>query len=656
MPTNNYDSSHITKRRNDKQISNSFLTRINSSNTTSYGPVLGVYNSSIMNSVKSGSMSEYNRQCPINVGCPCDMPPPTVPGGVTNIQYYIGSIHLYWDAPVGNSVVNVYKVTPYYNNIALSSVYTPNTYYIFDNLDEYKQYTFKVNAINGRGESKDCITPLPIMMPPNALSVVMKGGSINSVSDRNSAAKYILRQGIESMLRYVAKANLGPTRGSRLMYLWFFSVVSAWRWVNSDSRIFGIHDSWDWDTNMASGALNYSDSLIWLCLVIDHVNGILQNNSGLVSSIYNCPDSVVANVKSNGEWDRWLGAWQSWYAYRSGDGYVSASTTMPVETANWSKTIIVDGVTVNDISGFGEPDKWCRLTVQGKKQGYLTYNWGDVLSTCINSGDVDAIKQLVSPTTGAQRDSEVDDVLAISGALTDEQKMMAEFWAGGPGTVSPPCMFIWFWKEFILKGGDMDANVMLYSGLDLAVHLFEGGRVTWMLKKEHMESRPIQAIRKRYVGVTVNSFNGTISGDQWVPYQTANFVTPPFADFPSGHSHFSKAFSLCMESWFGENINVSSGEGQCSDLYLLSPLFKQGQIIMSNYGQFTINRGASEIEVGVVPHNNVTLTFNKWSDMANSAGMSRLYGGIHCITAHSASQTVASYVHNIIDNAWNFSK
>jgi hypothetical protein len=39
--------------------------------------------------------------------------------------------------------------------------------------------------------------------------------------------------------------------------------------------------------------------------------------------------------------------------------------------------------------------------------------------------------------------------------------------------------------------------------------------------------------------------------------------------------------------------------------------------------------------------------------MANQAGMSRLYGGIHAISAHSASQTTAVEVDSMINSSWD---
>lgn len=77
MPTTIYDSSQITKRRTEKTISGSFISRIqNSTNpTTGYAPLLGISQQSIINAVKTGQMSEYRKNdegCTnISTGCPC---------------------------------------------------------------------------------------------------------------------------------------------------------------------------------------------------------------------------------------------------------------------------------------------------------------------------------------------------------------------------------------------------------------------------------------------------------------------------------------------------------------------------------------------------------------------------------------------------------
>jgi hypothetical protein len=107
---------------------------------------------------------------------------------------------------------------------------------------------------------------------------------------------------------------------------------------------------------------------------------------------------------------------------RLADGSAAAGTAQPTSSANWNKTIIVDGVTVNLIDGFPQSREWTRLTVNGNLQKYLTYSWAAVASTCLSAQDEVDIQALVSPATGAGRDAEIDVVLNIAQNLTDEDQ------------------------------------------------------------------------------------------------------------------------------------------------------------------------------------------------------------------------------------------
>jgi hypothetical protein len=663
MPTRIYDSSQLTKRRGEKAVAGSFLTRMYPPiSPTTQNPVrqpqqgsaprLGDFDSSIMNVVKSGHMTEFTRStgCTIiSSGCPCPelnasltTSQPAIPGPVTGITFTVGSIIVSWTAPTTGDGPFIYIVTPYLNGVSLSSVTTGETSYRFTELQEWQPYTFTVCAMNGGGQGPTVASSTYFLAPPNGLSLIMSGSS--APTDPVPSLKYVINAGLDSMLQYIASTNPGPTKGSRFIYIWITSVVGAWNWVRSDSRISGSHDSWDWTTNKATSPLSDNDSIVWLCSVIDYITPYFIVSG--YKSIYNCPAATVTRVKALGDWDRWLSSWEAWYNYRQNDGSIIASTAQPTTSANWNETIVVGSI--NNISGFPQPDEWTRLTVQGRKQGYLTYNWDSVLSSCLSEEDEATIQASVSPATGEARDLEVDEVKTIAANLTDQQKIIAEFWAGGPGTVSPPLMFIWFWKEYI-KTIDISCPNIMFSILDLAIHMFEGARVTWRLKYAHMEARPIQEIRRRYTGQQVSSWNGVIDGGLWVPYQESNFVTPPFADFPSGHSHFSKAFALTMNKWFGESIvkNTTFYDKET----LICPLFDVNQT--ATYGDFIVNSGSSDIQPGVVPSEAITLSFNQWNEMADQAGMSRLYGGIHCITAHTSSQQVAVEVDSYINSTWN---
>jgi hypothetical protein len=58
----------------------------------------------------------------------------------------------------------------------------------------------------------------------------------------------------------------------------------------------------------------------------------------------------------------------------------------------------------------------------------------------------------------------------------------------------------------------------------------------------------------------------------------------------------------------------------------------------------TIAKGRSTIEPGAVPAKNLTLTFNSFTDAANSAGMSRRYGGIHFEPGDLNGRTLGSQI------------
>jgi hypothetical protein len=91
---------------------------------------------------------------------------------------------------------------------------------------------------------------------------------------------------------------------------------------------------------------------------------------------------------------------------------------------------------------------------------------------------------------------------------------------------------------------------------------------------------------------------------EWVAYQRATFVTPPFAGYVSGHSTFSRAAAEVLARITG------------------SPFFPGG------LGEFTAPADDYLVfEVG--PGETVVLQWATYYDAADQAGQSRLWGGIH---------------------------
>ena len=654
-----FDSSHLTQRKAEKAIAGSFL----SGTAVMYGskPLLGIKDSSILYAVKSGHMTQYTRfdGCVgISPGCPCpemnaSLIPPNTPiglGYVTGITFTVGSIILSWVAVTG---ATYYLITPYLNGTALTPVTTSALSYQFRNLQEMQPYTFTVCAVNSSGQGP-LDTTKPFVAPPQILGDILLGTA--PPVDVSLSLMYIINNGLNYVMDYAVNNKKGPTIASRLMYIWVASVVQAWNWITTDVRVTGTLDGWNWDTksNSLADALVDCDKILWMCNTIDHITPIVLPNTLLSTyrSVYVCSSADVERVKVVGNWDGFVSLWNTWISTRNSDGAALAISTMPTGSDNWNNTIVVE--TTNDINTFPAPQKWTRLTVQGKKQGYLTYGWDNVRSTCLTEenevdieGDVSPANNVNQDTDGlTQRDKEIDSMMSMVQHLTDFQKVEAEFWAGSDaGIISPPLMSVWLWKEYVRSIG-VTCPVLMYSLLDLAIHMFEGSRVTWRLKAKYMEDRPIQEVRRRYSG-QITSWNGVIDGALWIPYQTANFITPPFADFPSGHSNFTKGFSLTMTKWFGPNI--TKNDVSYDNVGLMSPLRIASA---SAYGDFTVSPASSVIQP-TVPVAPVTLSFTTWDDIANSAGMSRLYGGIHTITAHTASQTVAGQVDSYINSTWN---
>jgi hypothetical protein len=488
-----------------------------------------------------------------------------------------------------------------------------------------------------------------------------------------SGSSYTLDEAVlislDSLLDNIAVTNMGPTKSSRILYLWFMAVTSGYSWASSTGKISGTKDGWNWDAHYPQE--NTNDLFVWINhLLIEIMPTFVSGfNTTFLSEketvIFGwTPDvqaSEVSRVRAAGNWTDWLTAWNAWYLNRQSDGNVAAVAT-PSDSLlpNGSQSINVS-TTTDDPNTFPAPSSWTPLIVGGARKNYYSYGWGDVVSTCLSGSEettlLNAAQAFFPGTASSYNDDsaraiEVADLLNLSQQLTDVQKVTAEFWAGGPFTVSPPGMFVYFWGKYMianLVAHNAGFDAFFYSGLDLAIHLFEAGRLVWALKKSNIQARPIQEIRRLYRGQTLIKYDGAqILGEAWIPYQAANFVTPPFPDFPSGHSAFSQSFANVMISWFGEQINGKAVV--MTDLRLISPPLNQTQT--ATFGYFTFPTGQSEIQKQVVPSQDISLNWSTWQGMADSAGISRQYGGIHCTSAHTASVSLANNLHTNIVSNW----
>ncbi len=111
-----------------------------------------------------------------------------------------------------------------------------------------------------------------------------------------------------------------------------------------------------------------------------------------------------------------------------------------------------------------------------------------------------------------------------------------------------------------------------------------------------------------------------ILAQNWVPYQSDNFVTPAFAAYVSGHSTFSRAAA--------EVLALMTG----------SEFFPGG------LGEATFDTDFLDFEIG--PTEPVTLQWATYFDAADEAGISRLWGGIHVPADDFAGRIMGSAIGN----------
>jgi hypothetical protein len=203
--------------------------------------------------------------------------------------------------------------------------------------------------------------------------------------------------------------------------------------------------------------------------------------------------------------------------------------------------------------------------------------------------------------------SQCQQVLAYSAGLNDTTKAIAEYWADGPKTETPPGHWCVLAQE-VAKRDRHDASRDVKMFFVLANALMDAGIACWDTKRAFNYVRPVTAIRHLFKGQDIEAWGGPgsgkvkMKGEAWMPYQAADFVTPPFPEYPSGHSTFSAASAEILQRFTG------------SDYFGHKVVFA---------------KGSSKIDPDNTPTLDVHLSWDTFSDAAEQAGMSRLYGGIH---------------------------
>lgn len=260
---------------------------------------------------------------------------------------------------------------------------------------------------------------------------------------------------------------------------------------------------------------------------------------------------------------------------------------------------------VNTVDELKDPNRWQPLkNADGSTQKFLLPQWGMVTPFALSAGD--ELRPKAPPQyPGGQYKREVQELVMLSAALDDKTKSIAEYWADGSGTVTPPG----HWHviaQFVSKrdGHTLDDDVKMFFILANAV--FDASIAAWDAKVAYDFIRPISAIHFVFNGKQIKAFagpgNGTqvINGETWKPY----ISTPAFAEYVSGHSTFSAASAEVLT------------------LFTRSPFFGDS---------VTIASGSSTVETGT-PSKDVVLKWKTFKQAADEAGLSRRLGGIHFLS------------------------
>jgi membrane-associated phospholipid phosphatase len=165
---------------------------------------------------------------------------------------------------------------------------------------------------------------------------------------------------------------------------------------------------------------------------------------------------------------------------------------------------------------------------------------------------------------------------------TAEQTQIALFWADGPGTETPPGHWISIADDISRQQGlTLHQNARLFALLSMTVA--DAAVVAWDVKYAYNNCRPITGIQH----ADEDGNPATEAEEGWLPLIT----TPPFPSYSSGHSTFSGSSARILAHFFGTDAIAFSTTS------------------------------------GGLP--GVTRSFTSFSQAAEEAGQSRIYGGIH---------------------------
>lgn len=390
-------------------------------------------------------------------------------------------------------------------------------------------------------------------------------------------------------------------------------------------------------------------------------------------------------------------------------GYVSVNPAMDVSAP---------GTTLND------PNRWQPLTINGETQDFLTPHWGNVTGfaapapgsngltmdatpppslggtddaefkaavvevihysrtlDAFNGTMVDISPASLGNNTVGTNDGSGHAVNPATGApyapnmvsLGDYGRVLAEFWADGPHSETPPGHWNTLLNEVsdhpLLEkriGGagpvvnDLEWDVKAYFALNGAVH--DAGIVAWDNKTYYDYVRPISMIR--HMGGLGQSTDSTSSSfhEDGLPLEAGLIEEITAATTATGERHEHLAGNegkIAVHAWAGPPSGSNTVAGVDWILAEEWMPYQADDFVTPGFAGFTsghstFSRAAAEVLAAITgddyfpggvgeftaaadtslgfeagPTQDITLQWATYYDAADEAGLSRLYGGIH---------------------------
>ena len=311
---------------------------------------------------------------------------------------------------------------------------------------------------------------------------------------------------------------------------------------------------------------------------------------------------------------------QAVLSFRQNDGSNQAGRDLPGAYADYTHYQPLN--TADDIK---HADHWQPLTLPAGRPGtrsqqFACAQWANVTPFALTSA-LQFIPQPGPPHAPDQAfTSQARQILQYSAGLTDEQKVIAEYWSETPTEI---ILTRWFDFAVFLSqraAHTLDENIKFF--FSLANACLDTSIACWACKRAYDSAYPITVIRDLFKGQQVHAWAGPgrhvrwFNGQYWQPYQPLDALSPAYPEYCSEQSAFSAAAALIMRSFTGSDALGTN---------ITRPPY------------------SSAIEY-IVPARPVTLSWPTLSQAVEQAGMAGRYGGIHFAQSDLDGRTLGTLV------------